>query len=129
MSLALACFGSFAYYEDVHPKIVPNLDWIPLLCVLVFTVAFTLGISPISWLLVTELFSLEQRGLGTALATAFSYLCAFIGVKTFVDFQELFGLYGAFWLYAFISVCGLCFVVCCVPETKGRDLTEIDAYR
>ncbi|KAL3289045.1 hypothetical protein HHI36_003488 [Cryptolaemus montrouzieri] len=129
MSLALASFGSFAYYEDAHPKNVPNLDWIPLLCVLVFTVAFTLGISPISWLLVTELFSLEQRGLGTALATAFSYLCAFIGVKTFVDFQELFGLHGAFWLYAFISVCGLCFIVCCVPETKGRDLTEIDTCR
>ncbi|KAF7266703.1 hypothetical protein GWI33_019995 [Rhynchophorus ferrugineus] len=127
MSLALASFGSFAYYEEANPKSVPNLDWIPLLCVLVFTVAFSLGISPISWLLVSELFSLEHRGLGTALATCFSYFCAFIGVKTFIDFQELLGLYGAFWLYAFISVCGLCFVVCCVPETKGRDLTEIDA--
>lgn len=129
MTMALACFGSFAYYEEANPKTVPNLDWIPLLCVLVFTVAFSLGISPISWLLVSELFSLEQRGLGTALATSFSYLCAFIGVKTFVDFQEMFGLHGAFWLYAFISVCGLCFIVCCVPETKGRDLTEINTSR
>uniref|UniRef100_A0AAR5PU89 Major facilitator superfamily (MFS) profile domain-containing protein n=2 Tax=Dendroctonus ponderosae TaxID=77166 RepID=A0AAR5PU89_DENPD len=126
MSLALASFGSFAYYKEANPKSVTNLDWIPLLCVLVFTVAFSLGISPISWLLVSELFSLEHRGLGTALATGFSYLCAFVGVKTFVDFREWLGLYGAFWLYAFISVCGLCFVVCCVPETKGRDLTEID---
>ncbi|XP_063919310.1 facilitated trehalose transporter Tret1-like [Zophobas morio] len=129
MSLALASFGSFAYYEDAHHKNVPNLDWIPLLCVLIFTVAFSLGISPISWLLVTELFSLEHRGLGTALATAFSHLCSFVGVKTFVDFKELLGLHGAFWLYAAISVCGLCFVVCCVPETKGRDLTEIDTVR
>lgn len=129
MTLALASFGSFAYYEAANPKTVPNLDWIPLLCVLVFTVAFSLGISPISWLLVSELFSLEHRGLGTALATCFSYLCAFVGVKTFVDFQELLGLHGAFWLYAFISVCGLCFIVCCVPETKGRDLTEIDTAR
>lgn len=129
MTTALAGFGSFAYYEEINPKTVPNLDWIPLLCVLVFTVAFSLGISPISWLLVSELFSLEQRGLGTALATSFSYLCAFTGVKTFVDFQELFGLHGAFWLYAFISVCGLCFIVCCLPETKGRDLTEINTDR
>lgn len=126
MSLALASFGSFAYYEDAHPKALPQLDWIPLLCVLVFTVAFSLGISPISLLLVSELFTLEHRGFGTALATAFSYLCAFISVKTFIDFQELLGLYGAFWLYAAISVSGLCFVVCCVPETKGRDLSEID---
>lgn len=130
MSLALASFGSFAYYEEAHhPKALPQLDWIPLLCVLIFTVAFSLGISPISWLLVSELFPLEHRGLGTAMATAFSYFCAFVGVKTFVDFQELLGLHGAFWLYAAISVCGLCFVVCFVPETKGRDLTEIDAVR
>nr|XP_023019822.1 facilitated trehalose transporter Tret1-like [Leptinotarsa decemlineata] len=129
MTMALASFGSFAYYEEANPKTVPNLDWIPLLCVLVFTIAFSLGISPISWLLVSELFSLEHRGFGTALATGFSYLCAFIGVKTFVDFKEWLGLYGAFWLYAFISVCGLCFIVCCVPETKGRDLTEIDTGR
>lgn len=127
MSLALTSFGSFAYYKDSHPKDLPQLDWIPLLCVLVFTVAFSLGISPISWLLVSELFPLEHRGLGTAFATAFSYLCAFVGVKTFVDFEELLGLYGAFWLYAAISISGLCFVVCCVPETKGRDLTEIEA--
>lgn len=102
-----------------------NHDWIPLLCVLVFTVAFSLGISPISWLLISELFPLQYRGAGSSLATSFSYACAFVGVKTFVDFQQALGLHGAFWLYAAISVCGLCFVVCCVPETKGRDLDEM----
>nr|CAD7196679.1 unnamed protein product [Timema douglasi] len=130
MSMALAGFGSFSYYEDVHrhrgSSYIPGQhDWIPLLCVLVFTVAFSLGISPISWLLIGELFPLEYRGLGSALATSFSYACAFIGVKTFVDFQQVLGLHGAFWLYAAISVGGLCFVVCCVPETKGRDLDEM----
>lgn len=127
MSLALASFGSFSYYEDVHRHTMSGqLDWIPLLCVLVFTVAFSLGISPISWLLIAELFPLESRGFGTSLATSFSYLCAFIGVKTFVDFQDMFGLHGAFWLYAALSVSGLCFVVCFVPETKGQNLTEMD---
>lgn len=127
MSMALAAFGSFAYYEHVHrDRVAPQYDWIPLLCVLVFTIAFSMGISPISWLLIAELFPLEYRGLCSALATSFSYACAFIGVKTFVDFQELLGLHGAFWLYAAISVAGLWFVVCFVPETKGRDLDEMD---
>ncbi|XP_063238156.1 facilitated trehalose transporter Tret1-like [Bacillus rossius redtenbacheri] len=133
MSMALAGFGSFSYYEDVHRHRAASAasaaagqhDWIPLLCVLVFTVAFSLGISPISWLLIGELFPLQHRGLGGALATSFSYACAFVGVKTFVDFQEALGLHGAFWLYAAISVGGLCFVVCFVPETKGCDLEEM----
>lgn len=99
MTLALASFGSYVYYEQTNKLIAASAfdvdnsvngassDWIPLLCVLVFTVAFSLGISPISWLLVGELFPLEYRGIGSSVATSFSYFCAFLGVKTFVDFQ------------------------------------------
>lgn len=48
------------------------------------------GISPISWLLIGELFPLEYRGIGSSIATSFSYFCAFLGVKTFVDFEVIF---------------------------------------
>ncbi|XP_063701757.1 facilitated trehalose transporter Tret1-like [Culicoides brevitarsis] len=136
MTLALASFGSYSYYEETNKQIADALDgttavgvssdWIPLLCVLVFTVAFALGIQPISWLLVGELFPLEYRNVGSAIATSFSYFCAFIGVKTYVDLEELLGLYGTFWLYATVSCIGLFFVVMIVPETKGRDLDEMD---
>ncbi|XP_065092104.1 facilitated trehalose transporter Tret1-2 homolog [Ochlerotatus camptorhynchus] len=134
MSLALASFGSFVYYGQTNKLLATydldtpteNNDWIPLLCVLVFTVAFSLGISPISWLLVGELFPLEYRGIGSSIATSFSYFCAFLGVKTFMDFQAAFGLHGTFWLYACISCVGLFFVIMVVPETKGRDLEEMD---
>lgn len=53
MSLALASFGSYIYYEQANKLIANNFnmdaaasvntDWIPLLCVLVFTIAFSLG--------------------------------------------------------------------------------------
>lgn len=49
-----------------------------------------LGISPISSLLIGELFPLEYRGIGSSIATSFSYFCAFLAVKTFVDFQVIF---------------------------------------
>jgi facilitated trehalose transporter len=86
MSTALACFGTFVYYEQTG-DLIGNNDWIPLVCVLIFTIAFSLGISPISWLLVGELFPLEYRGIGSSIATTFSYFCAFLSVKTFIDFQ------------------------------------------
>lgn len=142
MSLALAGFGSCAYYE-AHQRLKLNHnvlnggallastsgsdhDWIPLLCVLIFQIAFSLGISPISTLLTSELFPLEYRGVGSSLSMSFSYACAFVGVKTFVDFQEWLGLHGAFWLYAAISMAGLSFVILCVPETKGKDMDEMN---
>ncbi|CAO1373227.1 unnamed protein product [Diamesa hyperborea] len=129
MSLSLASFGSFVHYEQNRTNTldaVGNNDWIPLLCVLIFTIAYSLGISPISWLLIGELFPLEYRGIGSSIATSFSYFCAFLGVKTFVDFQEMLGLDGAFWLFACISCVGLFFVIMVVPETKGKDLDEMD---
>ena len=101
-------------------------DWIPLLCVLIFTVAFSIGVGPIAWLLISELYPLEFRGIGGAITTSFSYACAFVSVKTFVDFQTLLGLHGAFWLYAVISLFGLGFVLVFVPETRGRGLDEME---
>lgn len=123
MSTALAGFGTFMYVTgDI--KAGPSLDWIPLTCALVFQVAFSLGISPIAWLYIGELFPLKHRGLG-AIANSVSYACSFASVKTFVDFQLLLGLHGAFWLYAGISVVGLIFTVVLVPETKGQGLQEM----
>ncbi|XP_076067618.1 facilitated trehalose transporter Tret1-like [Oratosquilla oratoria] len=125
MSGALAGFGTFLYVTGGNGNAQGStLDWIPLTCALIFQVAFSLGISPISWLYIGELFPLKHRGLG-AIANSVSYACSFASVKTFVDFQILLGLYGAFWLYAGISLVGLVFTVALVPETKGRGLQEM----
>lgn len=53
MSLALTSFGSYIYYEQKSKMLIStsfdldngasNDDWIPLLCVLIFTIAFSLG--------------------------------------------------------------------------------------
>lgn len=42
MSLALASFGSYVHYDQNNAS-EGNTDWIPLLCVLIFTIAFSLG--------------------------------------------------------------------------------------
>ena len=62
MTLALAAFGTFIYMEGgslVNPAALiagqaGQLDWIPLVCVLIFTVAFSIGVGPIAWLLISE---------------------------------------------------------------------------
>ena len=126
MSAALAAFGFYSFYKDIICDYVAFSDWIPLLCVLTFAAAFSLGPNPISWLLVGEMFPLEYRGIGSSLTTAFSYICAFVGVKTFVDLQEAVGLHGTFWTYAIISALGFLFAVIFVPETKGQNLDEMN---
>lgn len=48
------------------------------------------------------------------------------GSRKKANFFQTLGLHGAFWFYAAVAVCGLCFVVCCVPETKGKQLDEMN---
>ena len=130
MSAALAGFGLYSYCQtasvDSALYFESHLDWIPLVCVLTFVAAFSLGMNPISWLLVGEIFPLEFRNVGTSLATAFSYVCAFVAVKTFVDMREHLGLHGTFWCYAAVSVVGLIYCMLFVPETKGKTLDEME---
>ena len=109
-------------------------------------------VQPVSWLLLGELFPLEDRALGTAITTAFrsvpfcarlsplfysvpsfvlnlsaffSYGCAFVGVKTFVDFAWLLGLAGTFACYAVVSLAGCTFYWLAVPETRQQPLGEL----
>jgi len=67
-------------------------------------------------------------GFGGAVSTSFSYACAFAAVKTYVDIRARVGLYGAFWIYSAISIAGLFFVCCLVPETKGVELEEMEHH-
>ena len=123
MSASLAGFGVFSFY---HEQLESQYDWIPLLCVMTFLCAFSIGLSPISWLLVGEMFPLEYRNIGPSITTAFSYVCAFVGVKTFVDLRENVGLHGTFWTYSVISFLALIFTLVFVPETRGKTLDEME---
>lgn len=123
MSTALTAFGTFLYLSDGE-QWASEWDWFPFTCAMIFQVAFALGISPISWLYIGELFPLKHRGLG-AIANSVSYACSFVSVKTFADFRKHLGLHGAFWLYSGISIIGLFFTIIFVPETKGKNLHEM----
>ncbi|XP_042241179.1 facilitated trehalose transporter Tret1-2 homolog [Homarus americanus] len=131
MSAALAAFGGYMYLKglDQNENMLArqkwrDSDWVPLFCILVIEIAFALGVSPISWLYIGELFPLKHRGLGSVAASV-SYACSFVSVKTFVDLEFLLGLYGAFWLYSSVAALALIFTLIFVPETKGKSLQEM----
>jgi len=123
MTAALSGFGAYSLFAPDNSE--SHTDYIPLLLVLLFECAFSAGVQPVSWLLLGEIFPLEFRATGTAITTAFSYLCAFAGVKTFVDLRGIFGLYGTFWTYAVITFVGVIFYFVAVPEMKEEPLEEM----
>ena len=88
---------------------------------------FAIGLGPVFWLLISEIFPLAVRGRGMSLATVANWSFNLLVALTFLDLIELFGRSATFLLYAGLSVAALAFVWFLVPETRGRSLEAIEA--
>ena len=104
-----------------------GLSWIAVLSVAAFVGFFAIGLGPVFWLLIAEIFPLALRGRAMSLATIANWGFNLIVSVTFLDIVAMFGSSGAFFTYAVLSVVALMFVAAYVPETKGHSLEEIEA--
>ena len=104
-----------------------GLGWLSLVSLLVFVAFFSLGWGPLPWLITAEVLPVRAKSLGGGIATASNWLFAFLTTKEFEDLESLLDEFGAFWLFAGISLVGVLFVWFLVPETRGRSLEEIEA--
>ena len=87
---------------------------------------FAIGLGPVFWLLIAEIFPLALRGRAMSLATVANWSFNLIVSATFLDLVGVLGSTGAFLIYAVLSLAALVFVAVLVPETKGRTLEEIE---
>jgi SP family galactose:H+ symporter-like MFS transporter len=100
-------------------------SWLPLVFLLVYITSFAIGLGPIFWVLIAEIFPPEARAAGAGVATAVNWLSSFVVGLIFVPLSDAIGSGPMFW--AFAAVCGftVVFVRRYVPETKGRPFEEI----
>ncbi len=88
---------------------------------------FAIGLGPVFWLLIAEIFPLALRGRAMSLATVANWGFNLLVTLTFLNLVELFGQTGVFLLYAVLTAAAFVFVLRLVPETKGRSLEQIEA--
>jgi sugar porter (SP) family MFS transporter len=104
-----------------------SAGWLSLVCLLVYIAGFAVGLGPVFWLMISEIFPLQMRGPAMAVCTMFNWGFNFLISYTFLTLTDVLTKQGAFWLYAFFGVCAVVFFVAVVPETKDRSLEEIQA--
>ena len=92
----------------------------------VFTGSFAIGLGPVFWLLISELYPLRIRGQAMSLATIANWLANFVVTVSFLTLLGAIGGAGVFFLFAGLSVVALGYFFVKVPETKGRPLQEIE---
>uniref|UniRef100_A0A667I3U0 Solute carrier family 2 member 6 n=1 Tax=Lynx canadensis TaxID=61383 RepID=A0A667I3U0_LYNCA len=96
--------------------------------VLLFVSGYAMGWGPITWLLMSEILPLQARGVASGLCVLVSWLTAFALTKSFLLVVNAFGLQVPFFFFAAICLVNLLFTGCCVPETKGRSLEQIESF-
>lgn len=111
--------------REHDPETAASLNWLPLTAVNVFLIAMALGLGPIPWMMLGELFSSAFKGPATSATCLLNSVLVFFVTKTYVNFVEAVGTAGAFWFYAAITAFGIVFIYFKVPETKGKSFLEI----
>jgi SP family galactose:H+ symporter-like MFS transporter len=103
------------------------LSWITVICVAAYVGFFAIGLGPVFWLLISEIYPLAIRGRGMSLATIANWVFNMIVSFTFLDLVNGIGRGPTFLIYALLTVATILFTWFLVPETKGRTLEQIES--
>ncbi len=110
-----------------QPQLGGALTWIALLSLVVYVGSFAYSLGPIVWLLISEIFPLQARGLGMSICTLANWAANFVVSEFFLTMIEKLGGPATFAVYAFLCVVTIAFVARVVPETKRQLLERISA--
>ncbi|KFU90766.1 Solute carrier family 2, facilitated glucose transporter member 12, partial [Chaetura pelagica] len=113
--------GSHMEIEEV-PVV---LKWLSLASLLLYVAAFSIGLGPMSWLVLSEIFPGGIRGRAMALTSSMNWGINLLISLTFLTVTELIGLSWVCFIYTIMSLASLAFVIVFIPETKGCSLEQI----
>ncbi|MEV7735734.1 sugar porter family MFS transporter [Streptomyces sp. NPDC088921] len=99
-----------------------------VLAMTVTFLAFQQGaISPVTWLMLSEIFPMRMRGFGMGVAAVVLWLTNFVIGLVFPSLVSGIGISNTFFLFVVAGVFSILFVKRCVPETAGRTLETLEA--
>ena len=97
-----------------------------LAMMVLYIVAFAIGLGPVFWVLIGEIFPSDVRSVGSAAATSVNWASNFLVSLVFLTVVNAIGQGETFWIFAVICAIGFWFVGRYVPETKNREPDEIE---
>ncbi|MEH7118875.1 sugar porter family MFS transporter [Neobacillus vireti] len=121
---ALALIGIFSFLlagSAALPFVVLSLT--------VIFLAFQQGaISPVTWLMLSEIFPLKLRGLGMGVTVFCLWMANFLVGFFFPILLSAVGLSITFFIFAILGIAAITFVNKFLPETKGKSLEQLENF-
>lgn len=117
--------------------------YVTIAAVFMYIAFFAMSIGPLGWIIISEVFPLKVRGLGSSIGSMTVWICNSIvaftffkivklltypGTEVVVNGENLGNPAGAFLFYAVIATAGLIWGYFYIPETKGVPLYKIEEH-
>jgi sugar porter (SP) family MFS transporter len=124
--VSLAGMGLMLFHLSIVLAGPNPRNWEVVTDILLYLAAFDIGLGPIFWLLISEIYPTTIRAQTMSLATMAIWAGDFLVTATFLTLVDHFGMTGCFRLFGVLCVAALIFSFKYVPETRGRTLEEIE---
>ncbi|KAK9733571.1 hypothetical protein RND81_04G075600 [Saponaria officinalis] len=125
LGLVLGCLlAAGAFYLKANMQLEKVAAILAVVGILVYISAFSVGMGAVPWVVMSEIFPINVKGVAGGLATLVNWFGAWAISYTF-NFLMEWSSCGTFIIYAAINAGAIIFVIKVVPETKGRTLEEI----
>ena len=103
-----------------------SVAYVAIAGLLVYTGSFAIGLGPVFWLLISEIYPVRIRGQAMSVATMANWGANFVVTISFLTLLSALGNAGTFFLFAGLSITALAYFQWKVPETKNRSLQDIE---
>ncbi|KAF7268083.1 hypothetical protein GWI33_018745 [Rhynchophorus ferrugineus] len=100
-------------------------SWLPFVIVFFFNIFFCGGLGPGVNIFISEIYSTSIKARALCLGSIVFCLTNIGSTKLYQLTATYIGMAVPFYLFAFITFCGLMFFIWCVPETRGKSLEAI----
>jgi major inositol transporter-like SP family MFS transporter len=85
-------------------------------------------VSPVTWVLLSEIFPLWLRGIGMGTATFILWVANASIAFVFPSLVATLGISSTFFIFVALGLLAAAFTIRYVPETSGRSLEAIESY-
>ncbi|KAK8694687.1 hypothetical protein V6N13_072234 [Hibiscus sabdariffa] len=129
MTLSLLIVAVAFYVEKIVAEdsdLYHIMGILSLVGLVAFVIAFSLGIGAIPWVIMSEILPVNIKGLAGSVATLANWTTAWVITMT-ANLLLTWSGGGTFTMYACVAGFTIVFVALWVPETKGRNLEEIQS--
>ena len=123
LTVALVVLGIYFW----SPTLQHHAPYLALVGLLIYIAGFAVGLGPVFWLMISEIYPMGVRSKAMSVATIANWGANFLVAGTFLSLTHVITTQGTFFLYTALAVVAFVYFLAKVPETKGRSLEQIQS--